>query len=74
MIRIFITAVLYFIAMFTQAQENPVNENLGTEFSSGEKSYKNCVLPCNFQNSKVYTFKDAKFEVRNKDLTFEIRF
>jgi len=74
MIRIFITAVLYFIAMFTQAQENPVKENMGSEFSSRDKSYENCVSPCNSQNLKVYEFKDAKFEVRNKDLTFESRF
>lgn len=74
MIRIFITAVLYFIGMFTQAQDNPNKDIMGTGFSTEAGSIENYVSPCNLQNAKAFEFEAAKFEVINKDLTFDSRF
>jgi len=74
MIRIFITAILYFIGMFTQAQENPNKDHVGTEFSTEIAPYEDAMFPCVFQNSKSYEFKATNIEVINKDLTFDSRF
>ena len=74
MIRIFITAILYFIGMFSQAQENPNKSHMGTEFSTEIAPFKDAMSPCIFQNSKSYEFKATNIEVINKDLTFDSRF
>ncbi|MDN3643662.1 hypothetical protein QWY87_13175 [Lutimonas halocynthiae] len=74
MIRIFITAILYFIGMFTQAQDNPNKDILGKSFSTEVGSFENYVPPCNLQNAIAFEFEAAKFEVINKDLTFDSRF
>lgn len=74
MIRIFIAAVLYFIGMFTQAQDNPNKDIIGTSFSTEAGPIEYDVSPYNFHNAKAYEFEAAKFEVINKDLTFESRF
>ena len=71
MIRIFITAVLYFISLFTQAQNNPNNEKLVNEYLSVEMPCGHCISTESIENSKSYEFKEAKFEVKNKDLTFD---
>ena len=74
MIRIFITAVLYFIGMFTQVQDNPSKDISGAGFLKEASLCENYVSPCNLQNAKAFEFDTAKFEVINKDLTFESRF
>ncbi len=74
MIRIFITAILYLITMFTQAQEKPGGINEKGVFSSVNKTEENCGASCEMQNSDLYRFNDTKFEVKEKDLTFEMRF
>ncbi len=74
MIRIFITAILYLITMFTQAQERPGSINEKVAFSLVHKTEENCGASCEMQNIDLYRFNETKFEVKEKDLTFEIRF
>lgn len=74
MIRIFITALLYFIGMFTQAQANPNKDHMGPGFSTEIAPYEDCVPLCILQNPKSSEFKVANNEVINKDLTFDSRF
>ncbi len=74
MIRIFITAVLYLITMFTQAQENKMSTKNGANISSINSLEENFGRSCDMQGFGAYRFQDSKFEVRDKDLTFEIRF
>jgi len=74
MIRIFITAILYLITMLTQAQEKPGSINGNEVFASVNKTEENCSSSCVMQNFDLYRFNETKFEVKEKDLTFEIRF
>ena len=97
MIRIFITAILYVISLFTQAQGNS-NQELAVTFDHVTEGVYS--IPCFYDendngkidfnvngmpledygvSNKVMNFgpprfSDAKFEVSDKDLTFEIRF
>ena len=50
MIRIFITAILYLITMFTQAQEKPGSINGKGVFSSVDKIEENCNASFKMQN------------------------
>ncbi len=74
MIRIFITAILYLITMFTQAQEKPGSIHEKGVFSLVNKTEENCGSSCEMQNFDLNRFNKTKFEVMEKDLTFEIRF
>lgn len=74
MIRIFITAILYFIGMFTQAQDCSNKEIMRTDFSSETSSFENYVPPYYLYNVKGFEFEAGKFEVINKDLTFIVDF
>ena len=64
MIRIFITAILYLITMFTQAQEKPGNINGKGVFSSVDKMEENCDASFKMQNFDLYRFNETKFEVK----------
>lgn len=78
MIRIFISAILYLISFFTQAQTdtNPKDHELlinGKGVTTvvannidSEKAFQ--VNDCNSKMNQV-----VKFEVNDKDLTFEIK-
>ena len=73
MIRILISAILYLITMFTQAQETKTDIQDWKITKGGafvehveQKDYR---VP-----SKVNMFHKSKFEVKDKDVTFEIRF
>jgi len=77
MIRIFIAALLYLISFFTQAQTDP-NDKKGklkieVEQVIVESAYKKDVVsdfsPGHFEG---LSNQEAKFEVMDKDLTFEI--
>lgn len=71
MIRIFISTILYFITMLTQAQENEGRIDDNHIFSSVNFTEENCNSICRTHNIGSYRFTDAKFEVKNKDLTFD---
>jgi len=66
MLRIFITAILYLISFFTQGQETSNFEQ--KEVDSQKFSIEVKVNRINDDNGS-----DSKFEVINKDLTFEIK-
>lgn len=78
MIRIFIAAILYLISFFTQAQTYSNHQN-----SNVEIQVKNDSLEVLNVASSTTTFptmdidtqrnQEAKFEVIDKDLTFEIK-
>lgn len=78
MIRIFITAILYLISFFTQAQTYSNHQD-----SNVEIQVKNDSLEVLNVASSTTTFptmdidtqrnQEAKFEVIDKDLTFEIK-
>jgi len=73
MLRILVSAILYFITMFTEAQEKQTaiqdwNYAKGGAFVEHVAS-QDCRIPLD-----VNMFHKPKFEVNNKDVTFEIRF
>ncbi len=73
MIRIFISTILYFITMLTQAHEIEDRIDDNEIFSSVKFTEENFDAICRTHNIDSYRFTDAKFEVKNKDLTFDIK-
>lgn len=76
MIRIFIMAVLYLISLLTQAQENSDQENqliTGPSFTSEVKT-RRMISGKDAAYLGSQRFGHTKFEVSNKDITFEIIF
>ena len=63
MLRVFITAILYLISFFTQGQENSLNSMPLEDYG----------LSNNIMTFGPPSFEDSKFEVIDKDLTFEIK-
>jgi len=63
MLRVFITAILYLISFFTQGQENSLDGMPLKDYGSSN----------NIMTFGPPSFEDSKFEVRDKDLTFEIK-
>ena len=66
MLRVFITAILYLISFFTQGQEN-----LHFDQKEGDVQKFSVEVKVNQMNDD--NVRDSKFEVINKDLTFEIK-
>ena len=73
MIRIFISTILYFITMLTQAQGNEDRIDDKENISSINSREENYDANGKTQNNACFRFTDAKFEVKNKDLTFDIK-
>lgn len=77
MIRIFIAALLYLISFFTQAQTDPNDKNCKLKIeeeqeivgSALEKDSTRDFYQVHFDSLRN---QDAKFEVMDKDLTFEM--
>jgi uncharacterized protein (DUF2141 family) len=71
MLRVFITVILYLISFFTQGQEN-------SRFEQKDFSLSSMALEDYGSSNKAMTFgppsfEESKFEVMDKDLTFEIK-
>jgi len=73
MIRIFITAIIYFITMFTQAQEKPSINNDSVVCSTINQVDESCKSETINERVDFCRFDEAKFEVNDKDLTFDRR-
>ena len=73
MIRIFITAILYLITMFTQAQERPSIKSDSVVGSTINQVDESCKSDAKMERVDFCRFDDAKFEVNDKDLTFDRR-
>ncbi len=76
MIRIFIMAVLYLISLLTQAQESSDQENqliTGPSFTTEVET--RLMISCkDAAYLGSHRFGPAKFEVSDKDITFEMIF
>lgn len=77
MIRILITAILYLISFFTQAQTDS-NNKYDTEITEKRVAADNYIKDssCNtipLKNLDSTRNKGSKFEVTDKHLTFEIK-
>ena len=73
MIRVFITTLLYIITMFTQAQEKPSingDSDVCSAINQVDESYKSDTKK---ERVDFCRFEEAKFEVNDKDLTFDRR-
>ncbi len=66
MLRIFITAILYLISFFTQGQET-------SNFEQKEGDAQTFSIEVKVNQINDDKGKDSKFEVMNKDLTFEVK-
>jgi len=66
MLRIFITAILYLISFFTQGQE-------ASNFEQKEGDAQKFSIEVKVNQMNDDNVRDSKFEVINKDLTFEIK-
>lgn len=78
MIRIFITAILYLISFFTQAQtcSNHQDSNVEIQIKNDSLEVLNVASSTTtFPTMDIDTQRnqEAKFEVIDKDLTFEIK-
>lgn len=77
MIRIFISAILYLISFFTQAQTDANHKDHelvinGKGVTVGTANNIDSVKTFHLNNSSSQTNQVVKFEVNDKDLTFEI--
>ena len=66
MLRIFITAILYLISFFTQGQEN-------LNFDQKEGEVQKFSIEVKVNQITDDKGRDSKFEVLDKDLTFEVK-
>jgi len=66
MLRVFITAILYLISFFTQGQEN-------LHFDQKEGDVQKFSIEAKVKQINDDKRRDSKFEVMDKDLTFEIK-
>ncbi|MGI9532864.1 hypothetical protein [Lutimonas sp.] len=73
MIRIFITAILYLITMFTQAQEKPLLDKEEATFHKVLEANKKGGTISVMQDEDYCRFQQSKFEVKDKELTFDRR-
>lgn len=74
MIRVFITAILYLITMFTQAQEKqPVSEIEAINLELHQMD-EEAETTCEKQGARYARFQHSEFEVNDKDLTFDRRY
>jgi uncharacterized protein (DUF2141 family) len=71
MLRVFITVILYLISFFTQGQENSRFEQ--KDFSLSSMSLEDYGSSNNTMTFGPPSFEESKFEVMDKDLTFEIK-
>ena len=66
MLRVFITVILYLISFFTQGQEN-------LHFDQKEGEIQKFSIEAKVKQINDDNRRDSKFEVMDKDLTFEIK-
>ncbi len=73
MIRIFISAILYLISMFTQAQEMKIDSDQVVRQMELDQAEKVVIEINKNQELDSCRFQQSKFEVNKKDLTFDRR-